>query len=336
MGRDIISRILYLYMKLEKLYDQSLYKVSKIGQGAYGTVYKTCLIGEKNKPENEKQYFVVKKLEKHLFHEGINFSAIREIKILKEIKHDNIIRLLDVIYDQNNLLITYEFMIFDLGKLLDSNNNIILSESIIKEIIRQILLGLSELHKHYVLHRDIKPENILIGNDGLIKIADFGMARYISSYERGMTQNVVTNWYRAPEIFFGSKYYSFNIDIWSIGCIFAQLITKEPLFAGDNDISILKKIFSLIGVPSETTWEGVTHLVNFQNFIKGDIIEIKNKFSFLSTDAIDLLERMLSLNPNDRISVFDALEHPYFHSDPPSAGINGIKELINTIKDKIK
>ena len=318
-------------MKNVKLMNQKLYKVEKIGEGAYGSVYKTYPIEDIDKPDDKRKYFVVKKMEKHFFNEGINFSALREIKILKEIKHENIVQLIDVFYDQSNLFISYELLDMDLHKLI-YNNSIIMSESLIKGILLQILLGLAETHKHMVLHRDIKPQNILINKKGQLKLADYGMARYISSYERGMTKNVVTNWYRSPELFFGASNYSFGVDIWSMGCIFAELIIKEPLFSGDGDIQVLTKIFSLLGTPNENNWPGATELVNYKSFMKGDIVGIKNKFSFMSSEAIDLLEKMLSINPSNRISVFDAISHSYFTTNPLPASKDEIKNVVLAVK----
>ncbi len=318
-------------MKQEKLYDRTLLKVEKIGEGSYGTVYKTCFIEEKEKPESERNYFVVKKMESKHFEEGINFSALREIKILKEIKHDNIVKLYDVLFDQSNLLITYELLDMDLHKLIYNQNNLILSQGIIKALMKQILLGLAETHKHLVIHRDLKPQNILLNKNGLVKLADYGMARYIASYERGMTKNLVTNWYRPPEIFFGASNYSFSVDIWSAGCIFGEIILKEPLFASDGDIGILTKIFYLLGIPNESTWPGATEMINYKHFMKGDVLGIKNKFGFESKEAIDLLEKMFALNPLERISVFDALKHEYFSVEPLPVDNNEISRLVKVV-----
>jgi len=128
------------------------------------------------------------------------------------------------------------------------NKSIALTEKLIKGIMFQILLGLNEIHKFNVIHRDIKPDNILVSKNGAIKIADFGMARIIASPGRAMTRNIVTRWYRPPEIFFGAKYYSFAVDMWGIGCILAELYQKKPLFTGNNDFETLAQIFSVTGV----------------------------------------------------------------------------------------
>ena len=154
---------------------------------------------------------------------------------------------MDTFYGGKNLFIAYEYIETDLTKII-FNKTIALTEKLIKGIMYQILLGLNEIHKFNVIHRDIKPDNILVSKNGVVKIADFGMARIIASPGRAMTRNIVTRWYRPPEIFFGAKYYSFSVDMWGIGCILAELYQKKPLFTGNNDFETLAQIFSVTGV----------------------------------------------------------------------------------------
>jgi serine/threonine protein kinase len=320
-------------MQEKRLFNKKLVKVKKIGEGAYGSVYKTYTIEDSEKPENERKYFVVKKMETKFFNEGINFSALREIKILKEIKHPNILELLDIFYDKTNLFLSYELLDLDLYHLIEDSKNIVLTESIIKGIMLQIFKGMSVVHHNNVIHRDLKPQNILINiKEGLVKIADFGMARYIASYERGMTRNVVTSWYRSPELFFGSSNYTYAVDIWSIGCIMGELLQKEPMFPGDGDIQILTKIFHLIGVPNDEVWEGATELINFKTFIQGDVIGIKNQFSSVNKVTVDLLERLLTLDPLKRISTDEALKHDYFQIQPYAANESELRDFLYKIK----
>jgi len=152
-------------------------------------------------------------------------------------------------YSLDNLFIAYEFLDKDLSKIiLDQKYQ--LTEAIIKGFMLQFLTGLAELHKFQVLHRDIKPQNLLVSKKGVLKIADFGLARIIASPGRKMTIGVVSDWYRPPEIFFGSTYYSYSIDIWSAGCIFAEFLIREPIFWGNGEKEILSKIFYLLGVPN--------------------------------------------------------------------------------------
>jgi cyclin-dependent kinase 7 len=149
----------------------------------------------------------------------------------------------------NNLFIAYEFLDFDLSHIMQKKD-ITFTEDIIKGLMRQFLNGLDEIHKFNVIHRDLKPENLLLKRNGILKIADFGFARFIASPGREMTTGVISEWYRPPEIFFGAQYYSYSVDMWSVGCIFAEFLLKEPLFRGQGERDILTKIFYLLGVPN--------------------------------------------------------------------------------------
>jgi serine/threonine protein kinase len=149
----------------------------------------------------------------------------------------------------SNLFIAYEFLDFDLSHIIHKKD-FSLPEYIVKGLMRQFLAGLDEIHKFNVIHRDLKPQNLLINKHGILKIADFGFARFIASPGREMTTGVISEWYRPPEIFFGAQYYSYSIDMWSVGCIFAEFLLREPLFYGQGEKEILTKIFYLLGVPN--------------------------------------------------------------------------------------
>lgn len=179
----------------------------------------------------------------------MDFTALREITILKELNHENIVKLCDMFYSTNNLFIAYEFIDNDISHIIH-NKEITMTEGVIKGLLYQLLLGLSEIHKFHVVHRDLKPQNLLLSKFGELKIADFGFARIIASPERKMTTGVVSEWYRPPEIFFGAEFYAYSVDIWSTGCIFAEFLQKEPLFYGQNEREILTKIFYLLGIPT--------------------------------------------------------------------------------------
>lgn len=170
-------------------------------------------------------------------------------------------------YGLNSLFIAYEFIDMDLTKILQ-HPKYCYDESIAKGLLLQFLSGLAKLHEYQVIHRDIKPENLLISRKGNLKIADFGFARFIASPNREMTAGVVSDWYRPPEIFFGSTYYSYSVDIWSAGCIFAEFFQKEPLFRGNGEIEILEKIFFLLGVPNVFLY----FFLNVYFFFKSKII----------------------------------------------------------------
>lgn len=244
--------------------------------------------------------------------EGIPSTAIREISLLKELKHPNIVRLQDVIHTEKKLTLVFEHLDQDLRKNLDQHGNG-LSKTKITSFLHQILLGIAFCHEHRVLHRDLKPQNLLI-KKGEVKLADFGLARTFGIPIRSFSQEVVTLWYRAPDILLGSEKYSTPIDIWSIGCIFAEMASGRPLFSGTTVEDQLFQIFKLLGTPSETTWPGIAELPGYK---KNDLPIFPSKplssvVAELDEDGIDLLEKMLLFDPNKRITAAQALAHPFF------------------------
>ncbi|CAO2581883.1 Cyclin-dependent kinase 2 [Lemmus lemmus] len=203
---------------------ENFQKVEKIGEGTYGVVYKA-----KNKLTGE--VVALKKIRLDTETEGVPSTAIREISLLKELNHPNIVktfscRLLDVIHTENKLYLVFEFLHQDLKKFMDASALTGIPLPLIKSYLFQLLQGLAFCHSHRVLHRDLKPQNLLINAEGSIKLADFGLARAFGVPVRTYTHEVVTLWYRAPEILLGCKYYSTAVDIWSLGCIFAEMVRR--------------------------------------------------------------------------------------------------------------
>ncbi|XP_053231955.1 cyclin-dependent kinase 3 isoform X2 [Podarcis raffonei] len=285
-------------------------KVEKIGEGTYGVVYKA-----KNKQTG--QLVALKKIRLDSETEGVPSTAIREISLLKELKHPNIVRLLDVVHSQKKLYLVFEYLNQDLKKYMDSSHTGELPLSLVKSYLYQLLQGVSFCHSHRVIHRDLKPQNLLINEMGAIKLADFGLARAFGVPLRTYTHEVVTLWYRAPEILLGCKFYSTAVDIWSIGCIFAEMVTRKALFPGDSEIDQLFRIFRTLGTPTESSWPGVTQLPDYKgNFPKWPRKDMKVLIPNLDRDGRDLLMQLLLYDPNRRISAKAALTHQYFWQTP--------------------
>ncbi|KAG5029153.1 hypothetical protein AAZX31_05G113800 [Glycine max] len=282
-------------------------KVEKIGEGTYGVVYKG-----RDRVTNET--IALKKIRLEQEDEGVPSTAIREISLLKEMQHRNIVRLQDVVHDEKSLYLVFEYLDLDLKKHMDSSPEFAKDPRQVKMFLYQILCGIAYCHSHRVLHRDLKPQNLLIDRStNALKLADFGLARAFGIPVRTFTHEVVTLWYRAPEILLGSRQYSTPVDIWSVGCIFAEMVNQRPLFPGDSEIDELFKIFRIMGTPNEDTWPGVTSLPDFKSaFPKWQPKDLKNVVPNLEPAGLDLLSSMLYLDPSKRITARSALEHEYF------------------------
>jgi len=283
-------------------------KEIEVGQGTYGVVYRAT-------KKSTKEVVALKRIKMGNDKNGISFTAIREIKILGEINQENVIHLLDVFAYKTSVYLVFEFQEYDL-EMVVKDRDLFLTAGDIKSYMLQLLRGVETLHKYWVLHRDLKPNNLLMSKDGILKIADFGFARQFGSPNPRYTHEVVTRWYRAPELLFGATQYGPSIDIWSVGCIFAELMMKTPYFAGDSDLDQLSKIFAALGTPTEETWPGMTSLPNYIQFNYCPGTPLKQLFTAAKDDAIDLLSQMIKFNPSSRITATEALKHPYFANTP--------------------
>jgi len=284
-------------------------KIDKIGEGTYGIVYK----GQDKKTG---QFVAMKKIRLESEDEGVPSTAIREISMLRELEHANIVKLEDVIMQENRLYLIFEFLPMDLKRYLDTlDGPVNLGTQLIKSFLYQICQGMCYCHQRRVLHRDLKPQNLLVDvKRNIIKLADFGLARAIGIPIRAYTHEVVTLWYRAPEVLLGAHRYSTGVDIWSIGCIFAELARKKPLFQGDSEIDQLFRIFRVLSTPNEELWNGVTHLPDYKStFPKWSDNMLDEKMSkHLDQPGVELLKKMLIYDPISRISAKQILKHPYF------------------------
>uniref|UniRef100_A0A8C2BXH9 Cyclin-dependent kinase 1 n=1 Tax=Cyprinus carpio TaxID=7962 RepID=A0A8C2BXH9_CYPCA len=287
-------------------------KIEKIGEGTYGVVYKG-----RNKTTG--QVVAMKKIRLESEEEGVPSTAVREISLLKELQHPNVVRLLDVLMQESKLYLVFEFLSMDLKKYLDSiPSGQFMEPMLVKSYLYQILEGILFCHCRRVLHRDLKPQNLLIDNKGVIKLADFGLARAFGvpvrvythevhdskfsflkefcnqsgwcAYSHCVIAKVVTLWYRAPEVLLGASRYSTPVDVWSIGTIFAELATKKPLFHGDSEIDQLFRIFRTLGTPNNEVWPDVESLPDYKNtFPKWKSGNLANTVKNLDKNGIDLL-----------------------------------------------
>lgn len=281
-------------------------QLEKIGEGTYGIVYKAI-------DKVTSRTIALKKIRLDSESEGVPSTAIREIALLKELDHPNVVRLEDVIVFKKKLFLVFEYLNKDLKQLMDQSTPDGLPHSLVKSYLWQLLQGIAYCHSHRILHRDLKPQNLLIDIEGNIKLADFGLARAFGVPLRNYTHEVVTLWYRAPEILLGAKFYSTPVDVWSIGCIFAEMVTKRALFPGDSEIDQLFRVFRTLGTPDESNWPGVTDLPDYKpTFPHWEPQDINKIVPKLDSDGRDLFQKLMTYEPQSRISAKSALSHCFF------------------------
>ena len=258
-------------------------KLEKLGEGSYGIVYKA-----QNRQTNE--IVALKRIRIDMEDRGIPASALREISLLKELVYPHIVRLYDVLYSATKLTLVFEYLDSDLKKFIEGQRGD-LDMKTIRDLLRQLLRGIAFCHYHRVLHRDLKPQNLLINKREELKIADFGLARSTDIPVRGYSLDVVTLWYRAPDILLGSRQYTSAIDMWSIGCIFAEMISGYPIFPGQNEQDQLLRIFKVLGTPNEHQWPSLIELPNYRtDFPIYEPTPLSSLFSKLDSNGLDLLQ----------------------------------------------
>ncbi|NXB42239.1 CDK7 kinase, partial [Leucopsar rothschildi] len=291
-------------------------KLDFLGEGQFATVYKA-----KDKTNN--QIVAIKKIK--LGHrseakDGINRTALREIKLLQELSHPNIIGLIDAFGHKSNISLVFDFMETDLEVII-KDTSIVLTQSHIKAYMLMTLQGLEYLHQHWILHRDLKPNNLLLDENGVLKLADFGLAKSFGSPNRVYTHQVVTRWYRAPELLFGARMYGVGVDMWAVGCILAELLLRVPFLPGDSDLDQLTRIFETLGTPTEEQWPGMTSLPDYVTFKPFPGMPLQHIFSAAGDDLLNLLQGLFTFNPCTRVTATQALKQKYFSNRPgPTPG----------------
>ncbi|XP_014664387.1 PREDICTED: cyclin-dependent kinase 20-like [Priapulus caudatus] len=286
--------------------------LGRIGEGAHGIVFKARHI------ETGKTV-ALKKIQLKKIEDGIPNTALREIKALQQIEdHENVISLRELFPHGMGFVLAFDFMPSDLTTLIRDTQHPLM-ESQAKSYMIMILKGVGYMHNHGIMHRDLKPANLLVSYTGLLKIADFGLARVFSNdSDRNYSHQVATRWYRAPELLYGARKYDEGVDLWAIGCIFGELLNISPLFPGDNDIEQLCCVLRVFGTPNEDVWPGVTELPDYNkiSFQEQVPIPLQEVVPNATPAAVLLLQSFLRYPSKQRISAEQALMHFYFFTEP--------------------
>ncbi|TKA27824.1 hypothetical protein B0A50_04925 [Salinomyces thailandicus] len=295
-------------------------KGKKLGSGQYADVFEAHLLADPKKLVAIKKIKVGPEVQEF----GISYDSLREIRFLQELHHPNIIKLHAVFSTKNqNLNLVLEHLPQgDLLKLIQDTQSISYTPADIKAWMLMLQRAIYFCHANGVLHRDIKPNNLLIAADGEIKLADFGLARPMADPYQPMTYNTITIWYRPPELFFQAQHYGGAVDIWSCGCVFAELISRDVLFRAwpENEINMVKLICEKVGTPTEENWPGVSKLKGYVT--PSEIVPIKTRDDWLAVFrsigelGVDLLIKMLTLDPRVRLTAEGVLRHPFWTAAP--------------------
>ena len=278
-----------------------------LGEGTFGEVIQGF--------SKERQHFVaIKNIKIKPDEGGLPSAILREVAVLQELDNAHVVKLFEYLVSPLELKLVFELLETDLGKYIKSLERPMAPRNV-KYMTWQLMKGLEACHSRAVIHRDIKPQNVLIDRQLRLKLADFGLARSVSTPLPKYTHEVVTLWYRAPEILLGSALYSSGVDLWAMGCIFAEAATGHPVFAGDSEIDTLFKVFQKLGTPSEDIWPGLGELPCYKpSFplwpVKG-WANIRNTWAQVGNDGVDLLEKLLVYDPKKRISTRGSLMHVY-------------------------
>ncbi|KAK1869245.1 hypothetical protein I4F81_011724 [Pyropia yezoensis] len=305
-------------------------KLRLLGEGTFGVVSLA-------RSTRTSELVAVKKVRLGHYRDGVSVTALREIKLLQEVRHPNVIHLVDVFASGGgtSLNLVLEYCLTDLEATI-RDRSLILSPADVKGMMRMLLAGTAALHEAWILHRDLKPGNVLLGCDGELKLADLGLAKTHAAAPEpgGMTHQVITRWYRPPELLYGARAYGAAVDMWSIGCIFAELLLRTPYMPGDSDLDQLAKIFAARGTPLAVPagagsgangvgvgreWPGLEALPEYIQFDPVPAPDHGRLFSAAGDDAVALMDALFAFDPAGRISAADALRHPYFLRGVPAA-----------------
>ncbi|XP_073441573.1 cyclin-dependent kinase 11B-like isoform X2 [Dendrobates tinctorius] len=287
--------------------------LNRIEEGTYGVVYRA-------KDKKTDEIVALKRLKMEKEKEGFPITSLREINTILKAQHENIVRVREIVVGSNmdKIYIVMNYVEHDLKSLMETMKQPFLPGEV-KTLMIQLLRGVRHLHDNWILHRDLKTSNLLLSHAGILKVGDFGLAREYGSPLKPYTPIVVTLWYRAPELLLGAKEYSTAIDLWSVGCIFGELLTQKPLFQGKSEIDQINKVFKDLGTPSEKIWPGYNELpaIKKMTFSEYPYNNLRKRFgALLSDQGFDLMNKFLTYCPAKRINAEDALKHEYFCETP--------------------
>ncbi|ODQ81001.1 hypothetical protein BABINDRAFT_170710 [Babjeviella inositovora NRRL Y-12698] len=266
--------------------------------------------------------------------EGFPITAIREIRLLQSFHHPNVVGLLEMMVEGSRVYMNFDYMDHDLSGVLN-HPNLSISDAHRKFLFKQLMEGLAYLHSKRVIHRDIKASNILLDSIGRLKIADFGLARTMKFVKPGespdYTNRVITLWYRPPELLLGSTDYGREVDIWGVGCLLVELFNKKAIFPGEDEISQVHRIFDVMGSPTDSLWPQVDSLPWYELVkpLRMRPNAFKHRYGFLLSDnCFDLAQKLLTVNPEQRITAEEALKHSYFTEDPVPEPLHFLKDVV--------
>ncbi|XP_062315728.1 cyclin-dependent kinase 11B isoform X2 [Osmerus eperlanus] len=287
--------------------------LNRIEEGTYGVVYRA-------KDKKTDEIVALKRLKMEKEKEGFPITSLREINTILKAQHPNIVTVREIVVGSNmdKIYIVMNYVEHDLKSLMETMKQPFLPGEV-KTLMIQLLRGVRHLHDNWILHRDLKTSNLLLSHKGILKIGDFGLAREYGSPLKPYTPVVVTLWYRSPELLLGAKEYSTAVDMWSVGCIFGELLTQKPLFPGKSEIDQINKIFKDLGSPSEKIWPGYNELpaVKKMTFTEYPYNNLRKRFgALLSDQGFDLMNKFLTYCPSKRILSDEGLKHEYFRETP--------------------
>lgn len=290
-------------------------KLERLGQGAFGEVRAGL-----DTWTGSKVALKYVSVNKNSGESSVSRAVFREIQSLLLLQDNNhIVRLISYFPDEASVCLVFEYLDSDLAEVIQQSPSS-LRISDVKAYAHMILTALNHCHQCGIVHRDVKPSNILLSLDGVVKLADFGLARLIT--DKSMSHQVSTRIYRAPELLFAARHYDAAVDIWSCGAVVAEMFLLKPLFNGSNDIDQIFRVFQVMGSPNTTTWPGVVDLPDFSKVKFPDMLplDFRELFPRLCSDDIEFIHQMLKLNPSHRMSAADLLKHSYFTTFPLPTG----------------